>query len=77
MAEVRILLAKGENPDQAEDLLYKALTHKRELDPQESFDDPAMIDVQDVLIKSHGERYQRMLLEIFDVLDEEFQDGNS
>lgn len=75
MATVKIYLEGNETVEQAEEVLFKALTQKQELDPKESFTDPAMIDVQEVLIKAQGEIYQRMLNRIFDVLDEEFQEG--
>lgn len=74
MAEVKILLQKGESIDDAEDLLFKALTKK--LNPEESFNDPAMIDLSEHVMRIHKQMYVDMIREISDALDAEFSDGN-
>lgn len=78
MPKVKIILEKGETPEQAEDLLYKAFEAKRNGDAhEEDFSDPAMSDALSRMLKIQEDNYEAMLQEIIQALDEEYnKNGN-
>jgi hypothetical protein len=79
MAKVKILLEPGESQLDADHALQKALEHHSQgsAHDDESFDDPAMVDLAQRLESDHSKMYIEMMREILDVLDEEYSsDGN-
>ena len=76
MTKIKILLDKNETPEEAEEILYKALNAQRNGDIHtEDFSDPAMVDVVSVMEKFHKYIYVDMMREIQEVLDREYN-GN-
>ncbi len=76
MTKIKILLDKNETPEEAEEILYKALNAQRNGDIHtEDFSDPAMVDVVSVMEKFHKDIYVDMMREIQEVLDREYN-GN-
>lgn len=72
--KVKIILEKHETMEEAEETLYKALDLHRtgDIHLQESFDDPAMIDVSQRMEKIYEDIYKEMMEEITDALDEDY-----
>lgn len=72
--KVKIILDKNETVEEAEELLFKALDLHRtgEVHTRESFDDPAMVDIEDRVLKSYSDMHKDMLEEISEALDEEY-----
>ena len=66
--KVKIYLEGNEIPEQADELLQKALNHGKE--HIEDFPDPAARDLAVTFERSYDEMYQEMLREIFSYLDE-------
>lgn len=71
MSTVKIILAENETIEAAEENLFKALSSKRSHDPQESWNDPAMLDVQHAMEKAHADMYTSMIADVIDALEEE------
>lgn len=73
MPNVKIELKKNETPEQAEELLFKALESQRngEIHGGEEFSDPAMSHLLDRMELMHKEMYEEALREIIQVLEEE------
>lgn len=77
MPSVKIELKKGETPEQAEDLLLKAIESQRNGDVHgEEFSDPAMSNLVDLMLKLHEKEYALMLQEINEALEQEYRNGN-
>jgi len=78
MPKVKIILEKGETPEQAEELLLKAFEAKSNGDiHSEDFSDPAMSNALARMLKIHEDNYEAMLQEILQALDEEYnKNGN-
>jgi len=74
---IKIIIPKGMDPLEADMQLLKALNHHANggVHSQESFDDPAMVDLSEKVITAHERMYADMLEEIFEVLDPEYN-GN-
>ena len=74
MSTVKILLDEGESAEEAEELLFKALSVKRGVkhDPQESWDDPAMQDVENVMLDIYAKQYDLMIKEVIEALENEY-----
>ena len=74
MAKVKILLEKGEDEIDAHVALTKALDlhNSGDIHLRESFEDPAMIDVSQQMMKVHNDIYTDMIQEIQDELDKEY-----
>lgn len=76
MTKVKIIAENGETIDEAEEKLYKAMNSHRTGDMHtEEFSDPAMKDLLDRMKAKHGDMYEDMMREIFEVLDEEYSDN--
>lgn len=77
MTTVKIIPAKGETIEEAEEKLYKALHAQREGDllHRESFDDPAMADLNQRVIKEHVDMYEELIREVMEILDGEYSDN--
>lgn len=75
--KVKIFLEGNETIQDAEEALSKALEfHKLgEVHVNESFEDPAMEDVENRLEVLFNKMYQEMLQEVSEALDEEYQNG--
>jgi hypothetical protein len=75
MPNVKIELQKGESEEQATELLFKALLSQRDgsLHEDGKFHDPAMEHMAQRLVLLHQDEYQKMLQEIFEELDKEYQ----
>lgn len=78
MPTVKIILDKGETPEQAEDLLLKAFEAKSNGDMHtEDFSDPAMQDALQRMIQIQEDNYQALIQEVIQALDEEYnKNGN-
>lgn len=78
MAKIKIIADENETIEEAEKLLEKAMEFHSSGDAHddESFDDPAMTDVLNDMENTHKRIYLEMMQEIFQVLDEEYTDGN-
>ncbi len=74
MAKVKIFLDKDETMQEAEESLFKALNHHSSGDvhEEESFADPAMTDLFNKLQQLHKTIYAEMLMDINDVLDQDY-----
>jgi hypothetical protein len=73
MPNVKIFLDKDETPEQAEDLLFKAMESQRNGDiHQDEFSDPAMRDLLDRMQKIYKDSYDELLQEIMEALDKEY-----
>jgi hypothetical protein len=76
MANVKVQLDKGETPDQAEELIFKAFAAQRDGSiHKEEYHDPAMRDLLLRIQKAHEEQFQALIAEIGDILDKEYN-GN-
>lgn len=76
MTRVKIIVEKGETPDEAEEKLYKAMNSHRTGDLHtEDFSDPAMKDLVQQMQKKHEDLYIDMMRDIMDLLDEEYSNG--
>lgn len=76
MAKIKVYLEKNETPEEADDLLYKALEHHRSGEQHtEGFTDPAMQDLAQKLEGKYADLYQQMLREIEEELDKEYDNG--
>lgn len=77
MADVKIILQKGETPEQAEELIFKAFEAQRTGEMhKEEFNDPAMVDLINRMQMLHEAEYELMMQEIAQVIDEEHHNGN-
>lgn len=78
MAKVKVYLEPGETEFDAEQALQKAFEHHSSGDAhnEESFDDPAMVDLANRLNQAHATMYAELTREITALLDEEFSDGH-
>lgn len=77
MATVKVILEKGETPEQAEELLFRAFEAQRNGDIHgEEFNDPAMMDLLARMEEIHKREYDLMLQEIFQVIEEEHSNGD-
>ena len=77
MAKIQIFLDKDETPEQAEDLLFKAIESQRNGElHQDEFSDPAMKNALDRMEKIYKDNYAELLQEIMQALDEEYDNGN-
>ena len=74
MANVKILLEKGETELDAHVALSKALDlhNSGDIHQRESFDDAAMVDASQRMEKVHKDMYADMIQEIQDELDKEY-----
>lgn len=77
MARVKILLEPGETELDAAHDLQKAFEFQSsgQAHDDESFDDPAMVDLAQRLEQEHSRMYAGMMREILDVIDGEYSDG--
>lgn len=76
MPNVKIELIKGETAEEAEELLLKAFESQRNGSiHKEEFHDPAMRDLAIRIMSLHQVEYDKMLQEIFEELDKEYQDN--
>lgn len=77
MAQVKILLEKGESPLDADHALQKALElHTTgQVHDGQIFDDPAMVHVAQRMEEVHARIYAEMIREICDELDKEYSYG--
>ena len=76
MADVKIGLHKGETPDQAEELIFKAFSAQRDGSiHKEEFHDPAMRDLLARMLDLHEDQFKALIAEIGDILEAEYQ-GN-
>lgn len=75
MSKVKIFLDENETLEEAELDLLKALNSKNSVNNHSSFEDPAMNDVADRLVKDHEKMFEAMLKEIFQVLEQDYQYG--
>lgn len=72
MAVVKILLEDNETPEEAEEMLLKALTHHSAGgEHKEDFTQPAARDVVHTLLNEHSKMWNNILKEIFEVIDED------
>lgn len=77
MPSVKIELKKGETPEQAEELLFKAISSQRNGDTHaEDFSDPAMADLLNLMLTLGDQEYALMLQEINAALSEDFKNGH-
>lgn len=71
---IDIKLQKGQTPEEAEELLYKALAFQRSGDIHgDEFLDPVMQDASQKMIKMHEKVWTDSLNEILALLDEEYE----
>lgn len=77
MAKIKIFLEDNETIEEAQDNLYKALDSKvsGESHASDLFDDPAAQDLANKLENLHKEMYDKLLLDVFEALDQEYSDG--
>lgn len=75
MAKVNIILEKHETIEEAQEMLKKAL-ELQETHSEEAFDDPAMVDVENYLMREHAKIYAEMIAEINETLGEDYLDGD-
>jgi hypothetical protein len=75
--KVKILLEQGETIADADQALFKALSHHASGDAHdgEAFEDPAMVHLSQRLEEMHANMYVAMTREIEAVLDEEYSHG--
>lgn len=73
--EVSISLPPGTDELEAHNALVKALLHHSSGDvhSKESFEDPAMIDIQHHMVDIHKKIYAEMIDEIISALEEEYE----
>lgn len=72
--KIKIELDKGQAPEEAEELLYKALTAKRSVDVHtEEFQDPVMEEAAQKMVNMHKQIWEESLEEILSILDEEYE----
>ncbi len=77
MPNVKIELIKGETVDEADELVFKAFSSQRDGSLHNgTFHDAAMQHLSEKLILMHELQFQRMLLEIFEALEQEHQNGD-
>jgi hypothetical protein len=78
VADVKIGLQKGETPDQAEELIFKAFQAQRDGSiHKEEFHDPAMRDLLARMHQLHADQLKELINEIGDILEAEYVgDGN-
>lgn len=78
MTNVKIELKKGETPDQAEELIFKAFSAQRDGSiHKEEFHDPAMRDMLVRLQTLHADQFKALIDEIGMILEKEYiEDGN-
>lgn len=78
MANVKIGLKKGETPDQAEELIFKAFSAQRDGSiHREEFHDPAMRDLLSRMVKLHEDQFQDLINEVGDILESEYKDDGN
>ena len=78
MPNVKIELQNGETPEEAEELLFKAISAQRTGDiHREEFHDPAMRDMVQRMQRIHDENFQLMLQEIGQALNEDYEDDGN
>ena len=71
---VNIQLKKGQSPEEAEEMLYKALAFQRSGDIHgDEFLDPVMQEASQKMIKMHEKVWADSLKEILELLDEEYE----
>lgn len=69
MAKVKIILNKGESILKVNNDLRKALEYQEKGDAhKEAFEDPAIKDLYERLLKSHQEMFEKMLQEVAKIL---------
>ncbi len=74
MATIKIILEKDEKVAEVEQLLIKALDlhTSGDIHVEESFEDPAMIDLENHLKKLHKDIYSDTLNEVIELLNREY-----
>jgi len=77
MSKIKIYLDEGEDEYEVESQLLKALLHHSEGDVhlEESFDDPAMVDVSQRMDTIHEQVYREMIAEITELIEEDLGDN--
>lgn len=76
VVEVKVILDRAQNPEDAEEILYKALDAHRNGNAHsndEKFQDAAMQDVAEKLKHTYKQMFTTMLQEIFEELDKEYE----
>lgn len=77
MPTIKVILEKGETPEQAENLLFKAFEAQRTGEiHQDEFNDPAMRDLILRMEAKFKEEHDAMIQEIIQALEEEHSNGN-
>ena len=78
MPKVRVELDKSETVEEAEELLFKALSAQRSGDLHDGkFHDPAMEDLSIRLAAMHEAEFEVMLREIYEAIEKEYEpNGN-
>lgn len=72
MATVKILLEKGETPEQVEEMLIKAFQHHAAgKEHKQAFHDPAPRDVMNKMINAHEKMWEKLSREISQVINED------
>lgn len=72
MAKVKIYLEPHETPEDAEEMLKKALQHHEAgKEHKQAFHNPAARDVFNKLIKEHEKTWKKMMDDIFEVIDKD------
>jgi hypothetical protein len=78
MSKIKIILDKDESLEEAELDIIKAFSHQRSGDvhENESFQDPAMIDIFDQMKILHQDIYDQLIKDVCKALDEDYTNGN-
>ena len=67
--KINIELQKNENPDQADELLEKALKKKKECSGHEAYEDPAMNEA----LKFIEDKHEELLKSVLKAIEEEIE----
>jgi hypothetical protein len=73
--KISVVLPKGTDEIEGQNALYKASNHhvSGDVHDEQAFDDPAMADLQERLVKEHQDMYKLMLAEIFKALESDYK----
>lgn len=74
MSTVKIILDEGESIEEAEETLFKALSTKKKASTTETFSDPAMVHLEQMVLKAHSDMYKDMINEIIEVIESEYKE---
>jgi hypothetical protein len=76
MTKVKVELEKGQTPDEAEELLFKALDAKLSGSTSEEFNDPAMTHILSRMDEIYKKNHDAMVNEIIQALEEDYSNGD-